>query len=109
MSSFTHRAHTLRLNHSSPPGCISRIRDAEGEPQYRNTESSSGQVILGRIYSKLGGGEEKKTPRTLTTRNKIRASHPLQMKRWVRESHDASREQYGSWSREKMPRAILQH
>ena len=103
MSSFAYRAHTLRLNYPSPPSCISRIWDTEGEAEYINAESSSGQVILCRIYSKLGGGEEKRTPRKLTTRNKIPPSRPLQMKRWVslaRESHDASQEQYGSWSRD---------
>jgi hypothetical protein len=104
VSSFAYRAHTFRLNYPSPPSCISRIWDTEGELEYINAESSSGQVILGRIYLKLGGGEEKKTPRKLTARNKIPAPLPLQMKRWVclaHESHDASREQYGSWSRDK--------
>jgi hypothetical protein len=48
---------------------------------------------LGRIYSKLGGGEEKRTPQKLTTRNKIPALLPLRMKRWISlESHDAIRE-----------------
>jgi hypothetical protein len=70
------------LNYPSPPGCISRIWDTEGEPEYINIENSSGQDILGRIYSKLGDGEETRT-RKLTTRNKIPASLPLQMKRWV--------------------------
>jgi hypothetical protein len=109
VSSFAYRAHTRRLNYPSPPSCISRIWDTEGEPEYINAESSSGQVILGRIYSELGGGEERKTPRKLTTRNKIPASLALQMKRWVslaRESHDANQEQYGSWSRDRMPRAL---
>jgi hypothetical protein len=45
---------------------------------------------LGRIYSKLGGGEEKRTPQKLTTRNKILGLLPLRMKRWISlESHDA--------------------
>jgi hypothetical protein len=46
---------------------------------------------LSRIYSKLGGFEERTRKRT--TRNKIPASIPLQMKRWLsmaRESHNAS-------------------
>jgi hypothetical protein len=101
VSSFAYRAHTLRLNYPSPPSCISRIWDTEGELEYINAESSSRKVILGRIYSKLGAGEEKRTPRKLTTRNGIQASLPLQMKRWApltHESHDASQEQYGLWS-----------
>ena len=98
MSIFIYRAHAPGLNYLSPSSCISRIWDTEGEPEYINAKSSSGQAILSRIYSKLGGGEEK-TPRKLTTRNKIPAPFTLQMNRWVslaHESHDASREQYGS-------------
>jgi len=93
VSSFAYRAHALMLNYPSPPSCISRIWDTEGEPEYINAESSSGQVVLGRIYSTLGGGEEKWTPRKLTTRNKIPAPLPLHMNKGASLTHDhASRE-----------------
>ena len=109
MSSSAYRGHALRLNYPSPLSRISRIWDTEGEPEYINAESSSGQVNFGRIYSKLGAGEEKRTPRKLTTRNMIPAPLPLLMKRRVslaHESHDASRVQYGPWSRDRMPRTL---
>jgi hypothetical protein len=39
VSSFAYRAHTLRLNYPSPPSCISRIWDTEGELEYINAET----------------------------------------------------------------------
>ena len=68
---------------SSPTSCISRIWDPEGKPENVNIANSSGQgLVWSRIYSKLGGFEEKIAPQQRTTSNNYQHSLPCKWRDW---------------------------